>query len=116
MFERERDVPDVYHAGCTDRRLSGNAAILIVLVAFGGNGGFAKTVEPVADAHHGMLPGHPWPGIAHHRLDSFLPVAPVAMHRTIGAGWLLHAEVAAVQSQSRVVQQRLALAAQSGPP
>ena len=61
----------------------------------------AKAVQPVTQAHQRMFPHHARPGVTHHDADQFAAVALVAMHGTIGARRLFHAEAAALQPHCR---------------
>ena len=61
------------------------------------------------EAHPGMLPQHTRTGIAHHSSDLLPAVALIAMHRALGAGWLLRTETTTVQTKVCVIKKALTL-------
>lgn len=79
----------------------------------GSHVGLAKAVEPMAQAHEGVFPKHARARVAHDRLYLVAAGTLVTMHRTFGASWLFDTEAATVKAYRRIIQERLALAAQS---
>ena len=70
------------------------------------------SVEQMPKTEDRVFPNHLRSRIAHHHSDLFAAIALITMHRTFGAGRLLLAEMAAVQTQVHVVHQLLTLGAQ----
>jgi hypothetical protein len=66
-------------------------------------------IQPVSEAHPGMLPQHARTGIAHDSPDLFPAVALIAMHRALGASRFLRTEPATVETKVGIVKKALAL-------
>jgi len=72
----------------------------------------AKAIEPVLQAQERMLPEHARTGITHDDSGLLTALALIAVHGTVGAGWLGLAEAAALEPQVGVVQKLLAFGTQ----
>lgn len=71
----------------------------------------SQSIPPVAKAEERMFPEHARAGVTHHDAHLFAAAFLIAVHRAFGAGWLFRAELAAIQSDARVVQEALAFRA-----
>jgi hypothetical protein len=66
-------------------------------------------IQPVPEAHPGMLPQHARTGIAHDSPDLFPAIALIAMHRALGTSRFLRTEPATVQTKVGIIKKALTL-------
>ena len=73
----------------------------------------APAIDQMGGGQHGMPQQHARSGVAHHQPNALAHGGAVAVHAAIGAGRLVVTEDAAVQATNRILQQFVALGAQS---
>ena len=95
---REHDRPP---AGSSAGRSPGRAAA-------------ASAVQQMEQRQDGVAPGHPGPGVPHHRLHLLAHPRVEAVDRTVGTGGLVRPERTAFHTPLRVFPQRAAFIAQVG--
>jgi hypothetical protein len=66
----------------------------------------------VSQTEQWVFPHHPWTGISHDDPDLFAAIALVAMNRALGTGRFFSAKSAPIQTQTGIVHQAFAIAAQ----